>query len=172
MWLFGRIADGSEDGVAVDFGTAGGTNQRGARVFGTPRDESGGTIFQLVGGFSWLSHATDPQMPTVTTPNVEAIASAFIVQNDNNTMGASTGESGGDWLENTSEYVAALTPGFMIGTQYAWPGASGYGSGPGTMSGGSIATTNDPCGVLGFWISPIVTQPKRTMHQARLRRVS
>src|SRR5688572_15318251 len=30
-WCFGRVADGTEDGAAVAFGTAGGTNQRGAR---------------------------------------------------------------------------------------------------------------------------------------------
>lgn len=145
-WVFGRIADGSEDGAAVAFGNPAVTTQRAARIYSFSGRVSG-TITQLVTGFSHQSHATDPAMPTVTTTKAGARAVALMAQNDNNTSGDATGATGGTWTEAVAEYVAALTPGLQLQIQTCVPTAN-----PGTVSGGTVATTNDPCGVIGFQI--------------------
>jgi hypothetical protein len=145
-WVFGKIAAGTEDGAAVAFGTAGGTSMRAARVYSFSGYVSG-TIDQIVSGFAFTSHATDPQMPTVTTLKAGGLAVALVSQNDNNALAAATGESGGDWVEAVAEYVAALTPGLVLQIQTCTPTAN-----PGTVSGGAVAATNDPSGVIGFAI--------------------
>ena len=145
-WVFGRIADGTEDGAAVAFGAPAVTTQRAARVYSFSGRVSG-TITELVNGFAAISHATDPQMPTVTTQATGAMAVALVAQNDNNAHASATGESGGDWVEAVAEYTVALTPGLTISIQTCTPTAN-----PGTVSGGTIATTNDPCGTIGFQI--------------------
>lgn len=145
-WVYGRIADGTE--TAPAFGSPAVTTQRGARVYAFT-GRVAGTISQLVTGFAHLSHATDPQMPTVTTTIAGAMAVALVAQNDNNTFADATGETGGDWGEEVAEYTVALTPGFSLGIQKTTPTAD-----PGTVTGGTIATTNDPCGVIGFQIMP------------------
>ena len=151
-WVFGKIADGAEDSATVDFGTAGGTNQRGATVYSFSGRVSGAiTDLCPAASFSATSHATDPQMPSVTTTETAALAVALVAQNDNNAQAAATGESGGDWVEATAEFAVALTPGLALGLQTCTPTAN-----PGTVSGGSISTANDPCGVIGFEIR---TQP-------------
>ena len=149
-WVFGKIADGTEDGAAVAFGSPAVTTQRGARVYSFSGRVSG-TITDLVVGFAHLSHATDPQMPTVTTTISGGLAVALVGQNDNNTAADATGETGGNWVEAVAEFTAALTPGLMMQIQTATPTGD-----PGTISGGSVATTNDPCGVIGFEIRPSV----------------
>lgn len=164
-WIFGKLADGTEDGAAAAFGAPAVTTQRAARIYSFSGYVSG-AIADLVRGFAHLSHATDPQMPTVTTTVAGAKAVACVAQNDNNATGDATGESGGDWVEAVAEYTVALTPGFTLQIQTATPTAD-----PGTISGGSVATTNDPCGVIGFEIRPSVpvqSQAPRTMHQQRM----
>lgn len=152
-WVFGRIADGSEDGAAVAFGSWVSVNQRGARVYSFSGRVSG-TITEIVNGFAATSHATDPQMPTVTTTIIGALAVALVGQNDNNAQASPTGETGGDWVEAVAEFLAALTPGIAMGIHTATPTAN-----PGTITGGAIATGNDPVGVIGFQIMPeAVTQ--------------
>lgn len=150
-WLFGMIAAGTEDGAANAFGTAAVTTMRSGRCYSFSGFVSG-TITQLVRGFHTTSHATDPQMPTVTTSVTGALACACVVQNDNNALGAATGESGGDWVEAVAEYVAALTPGLVLQLQTATPTGN-----PGTISGGAVAATDDPSGVIGFEIRPSAT---------------
>lgn len=152
-WLFGKIAAGTEDGQAVSFGTQAVTTMRGGRIYSFSGYVSG-TIDQLVRGFAATSHATDPQMPTVTTTQVGALAVACVLQNDNNALAAATGETGGDWTEAVAEFVAALTPGMVLQLQTCTPTGN-----PGTVSGGAVAATNDPSGVLGFEIrdSPLAT---------------
>jgi hypothetical protein len=145
-WVYGKIADGSEDGAAVAFGNPAVTTQRAARIYSFAGRVSG-TIGEIVRGFAHLSHATDPAMPTVTTTKAGALAVALVAQNDNNAFGNPTGESGGDWVEAVAEYTVALTPGLSLGIETATPTAD-----PGTISGGTMATTNDPCGVIGFEI--------------------
>jgi hypothetical protein len=148
MWVFGKIADGTEDNAAVAFGNPAVTTQRGARVYSFS-GRVGGSITNLVNGFAFLSHATDPQMPTVQTTMVGARAVALVAQNDNNTLGDATGETGGNWVEAVAEFVAALTPGLVMQIQTCIPTAD-----PGTVSGGAVAATNDPSGVIAFQILP------------------
>jgi hypothetical protein len=147
-WGFGKIADGSEDGAAVAFGAPAVTTQRAARIYSFA-GRLYGLITELVRGFAFLSHATDPAMPTVATTCPGALAVALVGQNDDNAMASATGESGGDWTEAVAEYTVALTPGLTIQIQTATPTGN-----PGTISGGTVATTNDPCGVIGFEIRP------------------
>jgi len=146
MWVFGRIADGSEDGAAVAFGNPAVTTQRAARIYSFS-GYVGATIKDNVRNFAFLSHATDPQMPTVQTTKAGSLAVALVGQNDNNTAGDATGESGGNWVEAVAEFTANLTPGLMLQIQTCTPTSD-----PGTVSGGSVATTNDPCGVIAFQV--------------------
>ena len=152
MWVFGKVADGTEDGAAVAFGSPAVTTQRAARVYSFT-GRTAGTITELVTGFAFLSHATDPAMPTVTTTETGNLAVALVGQNDNNAFAAPTGESGGDWVEAVAEYTVALTPGLSLGIETATPTSN-----PGTISGGAMATTNDPCGVIGFQIRAAAAQ--------------
>jgi hypothetical protein len=150
-WVFGKIADGSEDGAAVAFGTPAITTVRSARVYSFTGWVSG-TITDNVpaASFAHLSHATDPQMPTVTTTVTGALAVAVIWQADDNPLISATGESGGDWVEAVAEYVqSATTPDTGMGIQTCTPTGN-----PGTVTGGTVATLNDPCGVIGFEIRP------------------
>ena len=149
-WIYGKIADGTEDGAANALGTAAVTTMRSGRCYSFSGRVSG-SITDLVRGFAATSHATDPQMPTVTTTIAGGLAVACMAQNDNNASTSATGETGGDWTEAVAEYVAALTPGLQLQLQTCTPTAN-----PGTVSGGSVATTNDPCGVIGFEIRPEV----------------
>jgi len=169
QWLFGRIADGSEDGATVTFSTTpANTDGRGARIYSFSGYVSG-TIQEVVRDITHTSHATDPQMPTVTTTEAGALAVALIGQNDNNTHNSATGETGGDWTLWVT-LAANLTPGFAITIQTATPTAD-----PGTITGGTDPTNDDPVGTIGFEIrSTALTQVQapRTMHQARMRRVA
>jgi hypothetical protein len=166
MWVFGKIADGSEDGAAVTFiSLPVSTVMRGARIYSYAGYVSG-TITDVMRGFAFSSHATDPQMPSVTTTVAGALAVAFVAQNDNNALAAATGESGGDWVESVAEFVAALTPGFVLQAQHATMAS------PGTISGGAVAATNDPSGVIAWEIRPnapagalIATKAKNHMHK-------
>lgn len=153
-WVFGRIADGSEDGASVAFGSPAVTTQRGARIYSFTGRVDDGAIAELVQGFSHVSHATDPQGPTVTTPRAGALAVALVGQNDDNTIGSFTGESGGDWTESVAEFTAALTPGLCMQIQTCTPTSN-----PGTVSGGTNNTANDPVGVIGFYIQDRVGLP-------------
>jgi hypothetical protein len=69
------------------------------------------------------------------------------MQNDNNTIGAIAGMSGGTWAEAVAEYVAALTPGLVLQLNTCTPTSN-----PGTVSGGAVVATDDPSGTLGFEI--------------------
>jgi hypothetical protein len=145
-WVFGKIAAGTEDGAAVAFGSPAVTTQRAARIYSFA-GRVGGTITELVTGFVHQSNANDPTFPSVTTTLAGALAVALVAQNDNNTLASATGESGGNWTEATAEYTVALNPGFSLGIQTATPTGD-----PGTISGGTDNTTNDPVGVIGFQI--------------------
>lgn len=149
-WVFGKIAVGDEDGAANAFGTAAVTTMRSGRCYSFSGYVSG-TIDDVVpvASFAATSHATDPQMPTVTTTIAGALAVACVLQNDNNALGNATGESGGDWVEAVAEFTAALTPGLVLQLQTCTPTGD-----PGTVTGGAVAATNDPSGVVGFEIRP------------------
>lgn len=145
-WVFGKVAAGTEDGAAVAFGSPAVTTQRGARVYSFS-GRVAGTITELVRGFAATSHANDPQGPTVATTQAGALAVALVGQNDNNSIDSFTGESGGDWTEAVAEFVAVLAPGLLLAIQTCTPTAN-----PGTVSGGTFNTANDPVGVVGFEI--------------------
>jgi hypothetical protein len=156
MWIYGKIADGSEDGTAVSFGTQAVTTMRGARIYSYSGRVSG-SITDLVRGFAFLSHATDPQMPSVTTTVADSLAAAMVIQNDNNALTAATGESGGDWVESVAEAVFALTPGMVLQHQHATMASIG------TISGGAVAATNDPSGVIAYEVRPSAPPPAQTL---------
>jgi hypothetical protein len=145
-WVFGRIADGSEDGAAVAFGSPAVTTQRGARIYSFS-GRVAGTIAQLVRGFLHTSNANDPTAPDVTTTRTDSLAVLLVGQNDNNTQASFTGETGGDYTEAVAEFTASLTPGLALGIQTAT-----VTSAPGTITGGTDNTLNDPVGVIGFEI--------------------
>ena len=149
-WIFGKIAAGTEDGAANALGSQAVATMRSGRCYSFSGYVSG-TITDVVpaASFSATSHATDPQMPTVTTTVAGARAVAAVVQNDNNALADATGATGGTWAEAVAEYVAVLTPGLVLQLQTCQPTAN-----PGTVSGGSVAATNDPSGVIGFEIRP------------------
>jgi hypothetical protein len=151
-WVFGKLAAGDEDGAAVAFGTPAVTTMRTARVYSFSGYTSG-TIAQCVpaASFAHLSHATDPQMPTVTTTQAGALAVACLYQADDNTPGNATGEEGGDWTVAVAVYEQnATTPDSCLALQTCIPTNN-----PGTVSGGAVATANDPCGVIGFQIKAV-----------------
>ena len=153
-WIFGKVAAGTEDGAGgCAFGTPAVTTLRVARIYSFS-GRVAGTILELVpaASFAHLSHATDPQMPTVTTTITGALAVACTFQADDNAQAPATGESGGDWVEVSDghEYIqAATTPDTCLHLQFCIPTAD-----PGTVTGGTVATVNDPCGVIGFQIKP------------------
>lgn len=148
QWFYGKIADGTEDGAAIACGAPAVTTQRGARIYSYSGRVSG-TITDLIGDITHTSHATDPQGPSVTTPIAGSLAVALVAQNDNNTIGPFTGMSGGTWNETVAEFAANLTPGLMLQAQHCTPTSD-----PGTVSGGTFNTANDPVGVIGFYIRP------------------
>jgi hypothetical protein len=154
-WIFGKIADGTEDGAAVAFGTPAVTTLRVARVYSFS-GRVDGTITALVpaAGFAHLSHATDPQMPTVATSVAGALAVACTFQADDNPQASATGATGGTWAEAVAEYIqSATTPDTALHIQTCTPTSD-----PGTVTGGSVSTLNDPCGVIGFQIKPTAAQ--------------
>ena len=148
-WVFGKIAIGNEGGAAVAFGSPAVTTMRAARVYSFTGYEAG-LLTEVVQGFAHISHATDPQMPTVTTTVPGARAVALIGQADDNAQANATGESGGDWVEAVAAYTQlATTPDSGLGIQTCVPTGN-----PGTVSGGSVSTVDDPCGVIAFEIRP------------------
>ena len=153
-WIFGKIAAGTEDGTAVAFGTGGAAQKRWARVYSFAGYVSG-TIADCVTGFAFTAHATDPQMPSVTTTKAGSRAVACVAQTDDNAIASATGESGGDWIEAVAEFTSTVGAGVMMQIQTAAMAS------PGTISGGTAATTDDPCGVIAFEIRDAVpTTPK------------
>lgn len=162
-WIFGKIADGSEDGATAALGSPAVTTQRAARIFSFAGRVSG-AIADLVRGFTNnLAGDTDPTGPTVTTTVAGALAVAAVYQNDNNTL--ETFASASDtWTERgtVGGFIFALNPGGVIDLLTATPAAD-----PGTVSGGAMTVTNDPWSVIGFEIRPsvpVVAIPKKTHH--------
>jgi hypothetical protein len=151
-WVFGKIAAGTEDGSAVAFGTPAVTTMRAARVYSFSGYVAG-TILQLVRNFAHLSHATDPQMPTVVTTVAASLAVGLVGQADDNAQASATGESGGDWTLAVEGNSLATTPDVSLSVQTAAM------ANPGTISGGTVSTANDPCGVIGFELRPTNVLP-------------
>jgi len=155
-WIFGKIAAGTEDGAAVPFGTPAVVTMRAAVVWSFTGWVSG-TIAENVpaASFAHLSHATDPQMPTVTTTVAGALAVGAVGQVDDNAQANATGETGGDWvLANAQALSAGITPDVSLSVQTCIPTAD-----PGTVTGGTVATANPSVGVTGFETRPNLPPP-------------
>jgi hypothetical protein len=152
-WVYGKIADGSEDGAAVALGTPAVTTQRAARIYSFSGRVSGSiTDLVPVASFTNTPGDTDPTGPTVTTTIAGSLACALVYQNDNNTL--ETFASASDtWTERgtVGGFIFALTPGGVLDLLTATPAAD-----PGTVSGGAMTVTNDPWSVIGFEIRPSV----------------
>jgi hypothetical protein len=132
QWIFRENANrtGSETGdLSVTFAV--GANRKTARMYAVEND-SGATVESLVTTFG----AVQPvDMPSVTAGGNCRLAMCFIGCDDDNTIDASTGETGGDWTEAVAEYLGGTTT--MINLQVA-PLATG-----GTISGGTSTLSND-----------------------------
>lgn len=149
-WIFGKIADGTEDGAAISFGSPA-IATRAARIYSYSGRVSG-TITECVKDFATTDTPASGNwtVPSVTTTQAGALAVAFIAITDDNVVATPTGESGGDWTEPVSEYSsAALQTDFSLGMFRAIPTGD-----PGTISGGTGTTGNDFCGLVGFQIVP------------------
>jgi hypothetical protein len=149
-WVFGKIAAGTEDGSTVNFGTQGGTVGRWGRIYSFSGWVAG-AIADIAISFASIAHATDPQMPTVKSSVPNSLAVALVTQNDNNSIGSATGESGGNWTEATAEFTNTTvgTQGCMCQLQTAALSTALL-----TISGGTAATNDDPCGVIAFELRP------------------
>jgi hypothetical protein len=149
-WVYGKIASGTEDGTAVNFGTAGGTSGRYGRIYSFDGYASG-TIFDVVpaASFSDIPSETSIPLPSVSTSQAGALAVALLAQDDNNAFAAATGESGGSWTEPVAEAVSTTigAQGCVCGIQVCTPTGD-----PGTVSGGTANATADEGSSIGFEI--------------------
>jgi hypothetical protein len=156
-WVFGKIADGTEDGAAIAFGTFGGAtaNVRCGRIYRfTGNNWTGETLTTIVAGFANVAGTSATiGMAAVTTPVANCLAVACVKQDDNNVIGSSTGETGGDWTEATAEFAASADTGMVIQLQTAGMASAG------TITGGGTAAGSDPWGTIGFYIREPVGAP-------------
>lgn len=150
VWVFGKIAVGTEDGTSVDFGTQGGTTHRWAHRISKFTGYVSGTISQIIpaASFNSVPRATDPAGPTVTTTDAGSLAVAFAGQNDDNAQEIFAGSTGGTWTLHNS-YLPVEGTGAASCLQSCVPTSN-----PGTVSGGAMTVTNDPSFTVGFEIRP------------------
>ena len=157
-YVFAKLAVGTEDGATISLGAPAVTTMRTARIYSF----SGwtyGTIAQNIGTVTTTTHATDPVMPNVTTSQAGHLAVALIFQADDNTMGSPTGVTGGTWTQRALYEQLATTPDSALAIYDCIPTAN-----PGTISGGTIATANDPTGSIGFPIGYINIAPTTALN--------
>lgn len=152
-WVYGKIADGSEDGATINFGTAGNTNGRAGRIHSFSGYVSG-AITDVVPAASFANvegETSTISMPSVTTTLADALAVALCAIDDNNVQASATGESGGNWAEAVAEFTSSGlgVQGLSIGIQTAAMAS------PGTISGGSFSQgSTDESSNIGFEIRP------------------
>lgn len=132
QWVYREDTNrtGSESGtLSVTF--AAGANQKTARMYAVAND-SGATVEDV----DTTSGTLQPvNMPAVTAGGNCRLAMCFIGCDDDDTIDASTGESGGDWTEATTEYLGGVNT--MISLQVAALATGG------TISGGTATLSND-----------------------------
>lgn len=157
-WVYGKIADGSEDGAAINFGNLASTVGRLGRIYSFSGYASG-TINDVVPATSFTADGseTDPVIRQVTTSVSGAKAVALVSQDDNNTHAALGAVSGGTWAESVADYTdtAVGAQGAALQIQVGTPTSD-----PGTIAGGVVAGTNDEANTLSFEIRsgpPVVT---------------
>jgi hypothetical protein len=155
MWVYGRKADGTEDGTTINFGSPANANARHGRIysFSSVRDD---VVTSMVGGFGFNAGATSTTVDDqpVTTVEADSLAVNLISINDDNATVSFTGETGGDWVEPTAEYVtAATTPDACLQLQRASMASVG------TITGGSFTMASDAWMVVGFYIRGVIAAP-------------
>lgn len=151
-WAYGKLADGTEDGATINFGTAGGTAGRYGRIYSFDGWVAG-TIGDVVPAASFTDTATEGSipLPTVTTTLNGAMAVALLVQDDNNAFAAAGAVTGGTWAEPVAEFVSTSlgVQGCIVGIQTSIPTGN-----PGTITGGTANATADEGSTIGFEIRP------------------
>lgn len=131
QWVYGLIAAGTETGTkSVTF--AAGSHRKSARMYAIRN-----VVDLSVEDVSVTNGNTDPiNMPSVTAGAAHRLAVAFIGADDDNAVGSSTGESGGDWTEAVAEYLGST------GTTMQQLQTAALDSG-GAISGGSTSMGAD-----------------------------
>jgi hypothetical protein len=153
-YVYGKIANGTEGGTTINFGTTATTVGRFGRIF-TFTGYVSGSITDVVplASFSNIASLQNPPMPTVTTTTAGSLAIALVSQDDNNSIAAATGATGGTWAEPSLfvEFSNASigAQGAMCQLQICTPTSN-----PGTVTGGSSATNADKGSTIGFEIRP------------------
>jgi hypothetical protein len=148
VWVFGKIAAGTEDGLAVQLGNQAVTTPRRARVYsfdGALND----VIANVVVGFAYATGTTAAISDTgVTTTGTDSLACQLVAVADDNAVDAFAGETGGNWLEPVAEFTDTTgTPDTCMQLQTAAMPTAG------TINGGSFTmAAADPWGVIGFYI--------------------
>ncbi|MDQ1283977.1 MAG: hypothetical protein QG620_325 [Patescibacteria group bacterium] len=157
-WAYGRIADGSEDGATINFGSLASTVGRMGRIYSFS-GYSSGTINDVVPAASFTPDQTetDPVIQQVTTTVSGAKAISLVSQDDNNSHAALGAVTGGTWAESVADYVDANVgaQGGKLQIQVGTPTSD-----PGTIAGGLVAGTDDEANTLNFEIrsnAPVVT---------------
>lgn len=152
VWIYGRIADGSEGGTNINFGSPANTNSRHGRIYSFSSVRSD-TVANVVGAFN-TENGSVAQIDDVgvTTIEADSLAVNCIGVMDDNAVVSFTGESGGDWTEALAEYTnTATTPDICIQLQTATMAAAG------TVNGGSqTMAAADPWRVVGFYIRGVI----------------
>jgi hypothetical protein len=145
-WVYGKLADGSEDGATIGFGTAGGTSGRYGRIYSFSGWVSG-AIEDLFS--SWIDDPSEGSipLPPVQTQSTGALAVALLVQDDNNSFAAAGAVTGGTWAEPVAEFVSTTlgAQGCCVGIQTSTPTGN-----PGHISGGTANATADEGSSIGF----------------------
>lgn len=130
-WIYSKISTGSESGTITV--TISGSPNSVARMYSFRNNAT--TSFTEGGGFG--SGTVSPvSMQSVTTTVAETLAVSFIHINDSTAIGASTGETGGDWVEAVAEFSGGSAY-QNLQLQIATMASAG------TISGGSFAAGGD-----------------------------
>ena len=147
-WVFGKIADGTEDGATIGFGSHANVSGRWGRIYSFTGRVSG-TINQICLGFSNIPTEGSIPLPTVSTVLTGGLAVALLTQDDNNAFAAAGAQTGGTWAEPVAEFVSTTlgAQGCIVGIQTSTPTAN-----PGTISGGTANATADEGSSIGFSI--------------------
>ncbi len=131
QWVFGKLASGSESGtLSVTF--AAGTSRKTARMYRV-HDVSSLSVEGVTTTNGIL--AAIP-MPTVPVGGVHRLVVAFVGVDDDNTISAATGATGGTWVEPVAEYLGSA------GTSMVQLQTAALASG-GSISGGTSTMSGD-----------------------------
>lgn len=156
-WAYGRIADGSEDGAAINFGSLASTVGRLGRIYSFSGYVSG-TIDDVVPAASFSENAseTDPVIQAVTTTVDGAIAVTLVSQDDDNPHNGLGVVTGGNWVEAVADYTDANVgaQGAKLQLQVGFTPSQA----PGTINGGTVAGTDDEANTMCFEIRPSASE--------------